>query len=202
MINCAKDGQQLHDDRSPMNIPNSITILRIIIVPLLVYLLINGTFTGALWLLIGAGISDALDGFIARHFRMITFLGSILDPLADKILITASALTLAWIGLFPLWLAIVICLRDLVIIVGATAYYMRAGKIEMAPTIPGKLNTFLQFLLIFLILGNAADFVRAASLLQPLFILVLLTVLFSGGHYMVVWGRKAAVLKSRATCGH
>jgi cardiolipin synthase len=185
-----------------MNIPNTITVLRIIVVPLLVYLLINGYYKGALWLLTGAGISDALDGFIARRFRMITSLGSILDPLADKILITASALALAWIGLFPWWLAVIICLRDLVIVVGAAAYYIRAGKIDMAPTIPGKLNTFLQLLLIFLILGNAAGFVRATAVMQPLFVLVFLSVFFSGFHYVFVWGRKGAALKTKASCGH
>jgi cardiolipin synthase len=184
-----------------MNIPNTITILRIIVVPLLVYLLINGSYTGALWLLAGAGISDALDGFIARRFGMTTYLGSILDPLADKLLITVSALALAWTGLLPWWLAVVICLRDLVIVVGATAYYLRAGKIEMSPSIPGKLSTFLQFLLIFLLLGNAAGLVHAARALPALFVLVLLTALFSGGHYMLVWGRKGAALKSGATGG-
>jgi cardiolipin synthase len=184
-----------------MNIPNTITILRIFILPLLVYLLVNGSYTGALWLLAGAGISDALDGFIARRFGMITYLGSILDPLADKLLITVSALALAWTGLLPWWLAVVICLRDLVIVVGATAYYMRAGKIEMAPTIPGKLSTLLQFLLIFIVLGNASGMVRAAEALPALFLLVLLTALFSGGHYMLVWGRKAAALKTGAGSG-
>jgi cardiolipin synthase len=191
--------QQLHGGTSPMNIPNTITILRIIVVPFLVYLLIDGSYTGALWLLAGAGVSDALDGFIARRFRMITFLGSILDPLADKILITSSALALAWICLFPWWLAVVICFRDLVIIGGATVFYIRAGNIEMAPTIPGKLNTFLQFLVIILVLGNAAGLVRAAAALPALFWLVLLTVLFSGVHYIFVWGKKGAALKTKAT---
>jgi len=194
--------QFIQGGTSSMNIPNTITLLRIFMTPLFVYLLLQGAYTAAIWVLLGAGFSDVLDGFIARRFNKITFLGSILDPLADKILITIAAVALAWIALLPWWLAAVICLRDLVIVGGATVYYLRARRIEMDPTVSGKLNTFVQFLLIFLVLVNANGMMTLAGLLPALFVLALLTTAYSGVLYILVWGRKGAELKTKATCGH
>ncbi len=175
-----------------MNIPNAITILRILLVPLLVYFLLHGEFRASLWVLLVAGISDALDGAIARHFNMMTDLGALLDPLADKALIIASVLALAWTGLLPGWLVALIILRDLVIMGGAAAYYLRAGRLEMAPSIPSKVNTFFQICLILLILVSAAGLANATGWLPALIGCTLLTTVFSGIHYVVVWSRKAA----------
>jgi len=180
-----------------MNIPNTITLLRIVMAPLLVYFLLQGAFHAAIWVLLGAGISDALDGFIARRFNLRTYLGSVLDPLADKLLIIASVVTLAWIGLLPWWLVAVIAFRDLIIIAGATAYYLRAGSIVMEPSIPGKMNTFVQFCVVFIVLGNSAGMVQATGWLPALFGFALFTTAFSGVHYIVLWGRKGAELKAR-----
>lgn len=174
-----------------MNIPNTITVLRIMVVPVLVYLLLHGEYRTAIWVLLGASLSDGLDGFIARRFNLCTDLGAVLDPLADKILIIASVLALAWGRLLPWWLAVVIAARDLIIIGGATAYYRRAGQIKMNPSIPSKLNTFVQVCMVFLILGTAAGMVNASGWLPVLFGCTLLTTVFSGLHYIVVWGRKA-----------
>ncbi len=161
------------------------------LVPVLVFLLLHGEYRAAIWVLLGASLSDALDGFIARRFNLCTDLGAVLDPLADKILIIASVLVLAWGGLLPWWLAVVIAARDLIIIGGATAYYRRAGRLEMNPSIPSKLNTFVQICMVFLILGTAAGMVKAAGWLPALFGCVLFTTVFSGVHYIVVWGKKA-----------
>jgi len=162
------------------------------LVPVLVFLLLQGEYRAAIWVLLGASLSDALDGFIARRFNLCTDLGAVLDPLADKILIIASVLVLAWEGLLPWWLAVVIAGRDLIIIGGATAYYRRAGRLEMNPSIPSKLNTFVQICLVFLVLVTAAGMVKASGWLPALFGCVLFTTVFSGLHYIVVWGRKAA----------
>jgi cardiolipin synthase len=181
-----------------LNIPNTITILRLLLVPVLALLLLRGSFGAAIWVLLGAGISDALDGFIARRFNQLTYLGSVLDPLADKCLITVTVLTLSWVGLLPWWLTAVIVLRDLVIVGGAVAYYIRAGGIEMSPTIPSKVNTLVQTCLIFLVLVIATGMVQAAGWLPALFGLALFTTLFSGVHYIVLWGRRGAELKPKA----
>lgn len=177
-----------------MNIPNTITVLRIMLVPVLVYFLLHGEYRVAIWVLLGAGLSDALDGFIARRFNLRTELGAVLDPLADKTLIIASVLALAWGRLLPWWLAVVIAFRDLIIIGGATAYYLRAGRLEMNPSILSKLNTFVQICMVFLILGTATGMVKAAGWLPALFGCALLTTVFSGMHYIVVWGQKARKL--------
>jgi cardiolipin synthase len=184
-----------------MNIPNTITILRIMVVPVLVYLLLQGEYCASIWVLLGAGLSDALDGFIARRFNLCTDLGAVLDPLADKILIIASVLALAWGRLLPWWLAFVIAARDLIIIGGATAYYRRAGRLEMSPSIPSKLNTFVQICMVFLILGIASGMVKTAGWLPALFGCALFTTVFSGMHYIVVWGQKGAALKKKAASG-
>ena len=180
-----------------MNIPDTITILRILLVPVLALLLLHGNYGAAIWVLLGAGISDVLDGFIARRFNQRTYLGSVLDPLADKCLITVTVLTLSWVGLLPWWLTAVIVLRDLVIVGGAVAYYIRAGGIEMSPTIPSKVNTLVQTCLIFLVLVNATGMVPASGWLPALFGLALFTTAFSGVHYIVLWGRRGAELKAR-----
>jgi len=181
-----------------MNIPNTITMLRILLVPLLAHFLLLGNYGAAIWVLLGAGISDVLDGFIARRLNQLTYLGSVLDPLADKFLIIVSACVLAWLGLLPWWLTAVILIRDLIIVAGAIVYYLRAGGIEMNPSIPSKANTLVQTCLIFLVLGNAAGIIGATGWLPGLFGLALFTTTFSGVHYIVLWGRKGAALKPKA----
>lgn len=184
-----------------MNIPNVITLLRILLVPALVYLLLDGAFGGAIWLFLAAGLSDALDGFIAKRFNLCTILGALLDPLADKLLVVSSVIILAWLGLLPWWLALTIISRDVVIIGGAVPFYARAGRLEMAPTILSKLNTFVQLTLIFLVLGQAAGIVQAARWFPFLFGLAFFTTVVSGVHYVVVWGRKAGTLPARTEKG-
>jgi cardiolipin synthase len=181
-----------------MNIPNTITVLRIMMVPVLVYLLLYREYRAAIWVLLAAGLSDVLDGFIARRFNLCTDLGSILDPLSDKLLVVSTVLALAWRGLLPIWLTVVVVMRDLIIVGGATAYYLRAGRIEMAPSIPSKVNSFIQICLIFLVLGTAAGMTQTAGWLPLLFGCALFTTVFSGVHYVVVWGQKGAALKAKA----
>jgi len=179
-----------------LNIPNALTILRIILVPLLAFLLIHEEYRAAIWVLLVAGLSDALDGAIAKRFNLMTELGSLLDPLADKALVVTSILALAWKGLLAWWLTEVIIARDLVILGGAVAYYLRAGRLEMAPTIPSKVNTCIQVCLIFVIILTAAGMAPTTGwLLRVIMGCTLVTTVFSGVHYVTVWGRKAAQLK-------
>jgi cardiolipin synthase (CMP-forming) len=180
-----------------MNIPNSITMLRIILAPVFVLLIMDGEYQAGVYVLIAAGASDILDGFIARHFNMITMLGSVLDPLADKIITASAAIVLAWVGLIPWWLAIAVFLRDMVIISGAVVYYLKARKIEMEPTGLGKLNTFVLFLLIILVMGNAVGVVNIPFIIAPLCFFALLVITVSGIQYILVWGRRGAALKKR-----
>ncbi|HEX8960208.1 MAG TPA: CDP-alcohol phosphatidyltransferase family protein [Geobacteraceae bacterium] len=180
-----------------VNIPNAITIVRILLVPALVCLLLHGAFGWAIWIFLAAGLSDALDGFIAKRFSLTTRLGAILDPLADKLLVAASVIVLAGLGFMPWWLALTAVSRDVVIIGGAIAFHVRCGRVEMAPSVLSKVNTFIQLLLIFLVLGHADRLVRAERWLPVLFVLAFLTTVVSGVQYVVVWGRKAGALPPR-----
>ncbi len=179
-----------------MNIPNAISLLRVLLVPLLLSFLLHGEFRAALWVLLAAGISDALDGAIARRFNMMTELGAFLDPLADKALIIASVVALAWIGLLPRWLAALVIMRDLIIMGGAAAYYLRAGQLKMAPSIPGKVHTFVLICTVILVLITAAGLAHTAWL-PALFGCAFITTIFSGVHYVVLWGRKAANIRAK-----
>jgi cardiolipin synthase len=179
-----------------MNIPNTITLIRILLVPSLIMLLLNQSFAGGLWVFIAAGASDAVDGFIAKRFNMCTRLGSILDPLADKLLVISSVVVLAKLGHIPFWLAATIIGRDVVIVTGAVAYHFRFGRIEMAPSLTSKLNTFVQLCLIFLVLCQLAGFIIIDRWFPALFALTLLTTIVSGLHYVLVWGKKAGTIQA------
>ena len=186
-------GQRTMMNGSSMNIPNIITLIRIFLVPVLILFLQDGNYAGALWVFLVAGTSDALDGFIAKRFNMCTRLGSFLDPLADKLLLVSSVIVLARAGHLPVWLAFAIIARDIVIICGAGAFYFKVGRLEMAPSLPSKLNTFVQICLIFLLIVQQARLAQVSGWFPFLFALTFVTVLVSGGHYVAVWGRKAAI---------
>ena len=174
-----------------LNVPNTLTILRMLLVPGIVAALLRESYGIALGIFLFAGASDGLDGFIARRFNQCTPLGALLDPLADKLLVVSSALVLGWLGRIPWWLAAAITGRDLVIVAGAVVYYTRVGQLEMEPSRLSKLNTFLQIGLILVVLADGAALIGAGRWLPLLFFLTLGTTLVSGGQYVVVWSRKA-----------
>ena len=174
-----------------MNLPNAITLLRILLVPFVAYFLGKAEYGIALWLFLAAGVSDALDGFIARRWGLCTRLGSFLDPLADKLLIISSYLVLAGTGRLPAWLAWAVIGRDLVIVGGAAAFYRRTGILEMDPSLASKLNTFVQITLVLALLANGAGLLAVGAWLPAIFLLTLATTAISGGQYVVVWGRRA-----------
>ncbi|MBI3988230.1 MAG: CDP-alcohol phosphatidyltransferase family protein [candidate division NC10 bacterium] len=132
-----------------LTLANRLTILRILMVPLIITLLLYRIMDYALAIFCLAGLTDALDGFIARSFRQKTALGMILDPLADKLLLTSSLLTLAFLREVPRWFAIVVVSRDLILIGGALVLLLFAGKVGIPPSILGKVTTGFQLLTAF-----------------------------------------------------
>lgn len=184
----------MHPIVRQLNIPNSITLLRLILVPVVVWLLTVGYYDWALWVFIAAALSDALDGFFARILDQHTELGATLDPIADKLMLLSTLAVLVWLALLPGWLLSAILLRDTVIIGGALAYRHRAGHLEVTPTWLGKLHTLLEFALAGLVIADAAGILPLTSWLLPLFYLVLFTALASGAQYVWLWGRRAATL--------
>ena len=127
-----------------MNIPNSLTILRILLIPCYVGLLIYGKFNLALIVLLVAGLTDALDGAIARMKNQYTRLGAVLDPLADKLLLTSGFITLSMIHLIPSWVTILVVSRDVILMLGTAVAHFTDSRVDITPTFLGKGTTFLQ----------------------------------------------------------
>lgn len=174
------------------HLPNLITVLRVLLVVPMCWLIGEGRYEGALIVAAVAGISDAVDGFLAKRFGWQTWLGGMLDPIADKLLLTAAFLWLALAGDVPAWLAALVIGRDLVIVAGAVAYYVLIGRFDAAPSLVSKVTTLMQIVFVigelFRLSGILAipDPLRAAAL----WITAALT-LASGAHYVFVWGSRA-----------
>lgn len=136
-------------------IPNMICVARIILVAPIVWSLFEERYALALGLILIAGLSDALDGYLARRFDWRTRLGGLLDPAADKLLMFAAFVTLAWVGLCPAWFSAVVVGRDIIIIGGTIVYQLTIAPIHGEPTGTSKLNTVLQILFVLLTITNA-----------------------------------------------
>jgi cardiolipin synthase (CMP-forming) len=130
-----------------LNLPNLITFLRIGAIPLFLILLTDEQYTEALWVFVLAGVTDSVDGAVARLTNSHTALGAYIDPLADKLLLVSSFSILAFLGFIPRWLAILVISRDVIILIGfAVLYFITAHSIAVRPTLMGKVSTFLQLL--------------------------------------------------------
>jgi cardiolipin synthase len=173
------------------HIPNLITALRFVLIPVLVLLLLGRRYELAFAVFIVSALSDLADGLIARRWNVRTRLGAIADPLADKLTMLAVTLVLASQSLMPVWLAAAIVVRDLVIVGGVLAFHLFIGRLEIAPSWISKLNTALEFGVLSALLADAARAIEVTAWLPPLFVLVLVTLIASGGHYVWVYGRRA-----------
>lgn len=183
-----------------MNLPNSITILRLLLVPVVAYALLLGEVAKALMLFLAASVSDGLDGYLARRLDQRTRLGAILDPLADKLLVVSVVILLTWTELLPLWLTALIILRDVIIVAGALIYHYWIGPVRIEPSYISKINTTAQFTLILLVLTVGAGWLRVAELLPYAFAIVFATTLLSGVDYVLRWSHRAAESRKRKTC--
>lgn len=173
-----------------MNLPNFLSFVRIFSVPIFILMVLNHNIHWALFLFVMAGITDALDGYIAKKFKKVTELGKFLDPLADKILLTSGFITLTINGLLPLWITLMVVTRDLVIIAGAVVFQVLTGSLKMDPLAISKTNTLMQIILIIAVMVNVT-FPLGSFVIQLLFIIVTLTTILSGGFYIVLWTKKA-----------
>jgi cardiolipin synthase len=170
-----------------MNIPNLLTLLRIILVPVIVILLMRESFLFALILFVAAGITDGLDGFLARILKQQTVLGSYLDPLADKALIATSFITLSILGLIPGWLAVIVISRDFIILFGFTILTLMSVSFEISPTYVSKATTVLQIITIFLVLCfRSMEFCIDYRLIEPMFWLTAIATIISGLYYIYI----------------
>lgn len=131
-----------------MNLPNALTMLRIVLVPFFLIFLLYGYTEYALITFVVAGVTDALDGAIARLMHKKSELGAILDPLADKLLALAAFVALTILGKIPLWLTLTVIFRDVVIVSGSAVIYVLGHDLKIKPLILGKVTTFCQLALI------------------------------------------------------
>jgi len=162
--------------------PNFFTFLRLLLTPLLTIFFINHHFTLATFVFLLAGVTDALDGFLARRLNQKSRLGACLDPIADKILLSTSFVLLSWGGYIPSWLAVVVLSRDIFILLGALLLFLFDVSFEVKPSLLGKLTTLTQIITILAVLINI-QWPYLYLLRQILFYLTLGLTLASGLQY-------------------
>lgn len=166
-------------------VPNLITLARICAVPAAVWLMLRHRLDLAFLVFVGAGISDAVDGWLARVWNQRSALGALLDPVADKALLVSVYVTLAAIGVLPDWLAILVVFRDLLIVGGVVTLWMLGVRARIRPLMISKANTVAQIALAALALLLAGFGLSAPMLLDAMIVLVAATTLASGAAYVV-----------------
>jgi len=174
------------------SLPNALTILRIILTVPVVIALLNHDFYFALILFFLAGLTDGLDGWIAKRFNLQTRLGSILDPMADKLLLVGSFIALFLIDLIPLWFLSLVFLRDLMIVSGTVGYFMEPSSEKnelLNPSNLSKFNTALQIsLVIFLVLNEIYPELNELRMIA--LISVATSTILSGADYIWIWTKQ------------
>ena len=172
-------------------LPNAISLFRIALVPPILALLLNGRHAFALVLFFVAGFSDGLDGYLAKRFNWHSRAGALLDPIADKLLVAGTVVTLAVTGHLPIWLAAIVILRDVVIVGGAMAYNFLFRPVEGNPTRISKLNTAFELLLVLFVISRAGFGWPDQITITMLGAAVLVTVIISGIDYVWSWTNRA-----------
>ena len=173
------------------HLPNLICLFRIGLIWPIAAALHGGNVPLALALFVVAGFSDGLDGYLAKRFNWTSWLGRILDPLADKLLLITLFVELAWLERIPWWLAAAVVARDVLIGLGALVYRLWFGPLHGRPTVISKINTALQLLYVMLIMLNVAAAVPPREVLDAVAALTLISTVLSGLHYVVTFTRRA-----------
>ncbi|MCW3473168.1 CDP-alcohol phosphatidyltransferase family protein [Limobrevibacterium gyesilva] len=183
------DGTQLPRpaDAGAINLPNAITFARLCAVPVAVWLVLHQDFMAAFWLFIAAGASDAIDGWLARR-RGPSYVGALLDPVADKALLVTMYVALAVVHVLPDWLAILVVFRDVVIVGGVLVLYLLGQPPVMRPLLISKVNTALQLFVVAVALLLAGLGQAAPRVMTVLVWAVVVSTVASGAAYV----RKAA----------
>lgn len=175
-----------------MTIPNLITIGRLFLVPLVIVMIAGANWDAAFILFVVAGISDAVDGFLAKRCGMASELGAWLDPVADKALIVSIYITLAVVGAVPVWLVVLVVARDLMIVAAVILSWLLDKPLTIAPIVVSKLNTAAQIGFAALALGSRAFGVELGSVALACELLVALLTVASMTAYLAFWLRHMA----------
>jgi cardiolipin synthase (CMP-forming) len=171
------------------HLPNAISMLRVLLVVPIGWLLWHRHWSDALMLVAVAGISDGLDGYLARHYGWQSRLGGMLDAIADKLLLVSCFVILAWLGEVPLWLAATVCGRDLLIATGALLWRLLIGRIYPQPSLLSKACTLLQIAYLLAMLLVLARWPAPDA--RPLAWLVAALCVASGVDYLLRWSHRA-----------
>jgi cardiolipin synthase len=172
--------------RLDLNLPNLITLGRLLCVPLAIWLILGERYGLAFWVFVAAGVSDALDGWIAKRWDQRTPLGALLDPIADKALLAAVYITLGFAGELPHWLVILVVLRDLLIVGG---YLLSHGANAPEPLFISKVNTLVQIALVGFVLARLGLDIDEQLVTSSLIAAAGVTTVWSGLSYLVRWAR-------------
>lgn len=149
-------GRERFDEARLINIANALTAFRVLLVPLFAHFLITGRVRRSLIVFAVCGLSDALDGLLARKLRQRTVVGFYLDPIADKLLMATAFVVLAYVKILPVWLAVLVISRDLFILVGSVLILLLHGSGRIRTTIASKTNTIVQVLTVIYFLAVRA----------------------------------------------
>jgi len=172
-----------------LSIPNLITLGRILMVPVVVWAIASGAMWIAFVLFLAAGVSDAVDGYLAKRFHMTTELGAYLDPLADKALIVSIYLTLGISGLIPQWLVILVVSRDIMIVGAVMLSWLVGTPVKVKPLLVSKLNTVAQIVFACVLLGTLGFDYELPTLTRVLMGVVAVLTLLSVAAYVAEWVR-------------
>jgi len=173
------------------HLPNALTLLRAVLIPVIALLLWQQRYGAALVLFALCALSDLADGWLARRFDVRTRFGAIADPLADKLAMLAATVLLTWHGWLPWWFAALVVGRDVMIVAGAAAYHLCIGRVEVAPTRLSKFNTGLEFTFLTGVMAAGAGLIDKGLWWTVLLYLTTTTILASGTQYALLWGGKA-----------
>ncbi len=172
-----------------MTIPNFISLGRVILVPVIFYLLISNQMEAAFYVFLIAGISDGVDGFLAKRYGWATELGAYLDPLADKLLLVSMYAAMGRQELLPLWLTIAVISRDILIVLGVTLTWILGQPVGIKPHIVSKANTTAQIVLVALVLADEAYGLGLGNLRMALVWITFGLTMASLAAYTVAWIR-------------
>lgn len=169
------------------HIPNIISLSRIVLVLPVVYFIWINEWKTAFALMFIAGVSDGVDGYLARRFNWQSKLGATLDPLADKLLIVSIFIVLGVKGVVPQWLVLVIVIRDLVIVSGLMVYRFATKELKMGSLFISKVNTALLIVLVLLHMFNLSVAPVSETIINSLTLLIVITTVVSGALYVILW---------------
>jgi len=185
-----------------LTLPNGLTLLRICLVPVFLIMVLRKQACGALLIFFAAGLTDVFDGFTARMWHLKTKIGTLIDPIADKLLLSTAFILLTfkdmdWPYMIPLWLTAVVVSRDLIMLTGGLVIYLLKGEKNFLPSVFGKISTVLQVGTVFLVLlGNYVQTsswsrspflfsLTSPSFLSVFFVTTLASTVVSGAHYIL-----------------